>query len=178
MKLFESAKAELLQSCSDRDHPFCVFWLATFGEYPELRTIISRKVDDDLSILFYTDPRSPKVTQIKENDRVTAVFWHPEKKLQVRMKGRAFLIENIKKLYPQLLERIKNSPLIKDFTAKEAPSTVIEEPCELHFGSEIFFEAVRIVPEILDVLQIGEENHIRYRYTNENGSWKEERLVP
>ena len=179
MKLFELAREELLSSNEDRDHPYCVFWFATFGDYPELRTVISRKVEDDLSILFYTDPRSPKVAQIKANGRVSAIFYHPGKMLQVRIRGNAFPIENIRMLYPQLLHEIKNSPLKKDFTARRAPGTVVEEPYEAQYGSEVHFEAIRIVPEIIDVLQVNMEGpHLRYQYTLEKGDWKEARLVP
>lgn len=178
MNLFEKAKAELFHCNKDRDHPFCMFWMSTFGPYPEIRTIISRKVDPDLSILFYTDPRSLKVEQIKENSRVSAIFYHPEKMMQVRLKGNAYLIENIRMLYPQLMEDIKSSDLKKDFTALEAPGTVVEENYEPKFGSEIFFVAVRIVPTEIEVLQIGDKKHLRYRYTEEKGNWKEERLVP
>ncbi len=179
MQLFELAREELLCSNDDRDHPYCVFWLATFGDYPELRTVICRKVEDNLSILFYTDPRSPKVQQIKDNGRVSAIFWNPDRGLQVRMRAHAYPIENIRMLYPQLLHEIKNSPLKKDFTAKRAPGTVVEEPYEAQYGSEVHFEAIRIVPEIIDVLQVNMEGpHLRYQYTLENGEWKEARLVP
>jgi pyridoxine/pyridoxamine 5'-phosphate oxidase len=178
MNLFELAKEELLKSDKDREHPFCMFFMATAGDYPELRTIISRKIDPDLSILFYTDPRSPKVEQIRENNRVSALFYHPEKKLQVRIKGKAYLIENIRMLYPQLLEHIKNSPLKKDFTALEAPGSVVEENYTPRLGSEIFFEAVRIVPDEIDILQVGKDEHLRCLCTEEKGVWKQERLVP
>lgn len=179
MKLFELAREELLSCNDDREHPYCLFWLATTGEYPELRTLISRKVYEDLSVMFYTDPRSPKVHQISNNSRISAIFYHPGKMLQVRMRGHAYLIENIRMLYPQLLHEIKNSPLKKDFTAKRAPGTVVPDTYEPEHGSEVHFEAVRIVPEVIDVLQVGRgEPHQRYQYTLENGQWTEARLVP
>lgn len=45
MKLFNLAQAELLRSNADRRHPFLYFTLATFGRYPEARTVVNRHVN-------------------------------------------------------------------------------------------------------------------------------------
>ena len=87
MELFNLAQAELLRSNADRRHPFLYFTLATFGRYPEARTVVNRHVNAGLSVLLFTDRRTSKVSQARESPRVTALFYHPKKKLQVRMNG-------------------------------------------------------------------------------------------
>ena len=79
MELFKLAKAELLRSNADRRHPFLYFTLATFGQYPEARTVVKRHAGQDLSLLFFTDSRKHKVRQIKKNAKVSALFYHPNK---------------------------------------------------------------------------------------------------
>ncbi|MCO6477651.1 MAG: pyridoxamine 5'-phosphate oxidase family protein [Phaeodactylibacter sp.] len=178
MELFELAKAELLRSNADHRHTFRYFSLATFGLYPEVRTVVAREVSQGLSVLFFTDSRTPKVAQIRENPRVSALFYHPKKKLQVRMKGWAELIDEENDEYGPLLERIKNSDALKDYTALQAPGSKVMDTLDVIYGEGIHFMAVRITPQQMDVLQLGRNQHQRRGYTLEDGEWKEAILIP
>lgn len=178
MELFERARAELLQSNTDRHHPFRNFSLATFGLYPEVRTVVARDVSQGLSLLFYTDSRTPKVAQIKEDARVSALFYHPHKKLQVRMKGLAELIGKGDEGYGLLLEQVKRSNGLKDYSSLRAPGSRVKDTLEVIYGEGIHFMAVRINPLQMDVLQLGREQHQRRGYTLEAGEWEEAILIP
>ena len=178
MELFKLAKAELLRSNADRRHPFLYFTLATFGQYPEARTVVKRHAGQDLSLLFFTDSRTPKVSQIKKNAKVSALFYHPKKKLQVRMKGLAELIGKGDESYDQFLEQIKNSRALKDYTARQAPGSEVGDESEIVFGEEAHFIAIKIKPAYMDVLRLGREQHERRRYTLEGKNWEEAVLVP
>ncbi|NNM21982.1 MAG: pyridoxamine 5'-phosphate oxidase, partial [Flavobacteriaceae bacterium] len=92
MNLLPFIKAELLLTNTDKNHPFRHFFLSTFGKYPETRTVVNRGVTEDLEITFFTDSRTPKVEQIKENNKVSALFYHPGKLLQLRLYGQAHII--------------------------------------------------------------------------------------
>lgn len=178
MELFELAKAELLRSNTDHRHPFRYFSLATFGLFPEVRTVVAREVSQSLSVLFFTDSRTPKVAQIKENPRVSALFYHPKKKLQARIKGMAELIGKGHEAYPSLLERVKNSDALKDYTAVLAPGSKVKDTLDVIYGDSLHFMAIRINPLQMDVLQLGKGQHQRRGYTWEEGEWAEAILVP
>nr|MCH9659806.1 hypothetical protein [Bacteroidota bacterium] len=69
MNLLPFAKAELLLSNTQKEHPFKYANLSTFGEYPETRMVVNRGVLSDLEVTFFTDSRTPKVAQIRENKK-------------------------------------------------------------------------------------------------------------
>lgn len=178
MSLLQLAKSELLRANADRKHPFRNFWLGTFGAYPEVRTVVKRKIYEDLTTLFFTDSRSPKIQQIRENDKVTALFYHARKKLQVRIKGHALISDPEGDEYRELLQRIWQSAAMKDYTSLFAPGSEQTDEAEALFGEEVNFAAVKIVPVELDILQLGTQAHTRMRYTREGEAWLEQKLVP
>ncbi|MCB9267443.1 MAG: pyridoxamine 5'-phosphate oxidase family protein [Lewinellaceae bacterium] len=178
MELFELATAELLGSNAGRRHPFLYFTLATFGQYPEARTVVARQVSPGLDILFFTDPRSPKVIQIRENPKVSALFYHPKKKLQLRMNGRADIIAEGEDGYDPLLNQVKNSGSLKDYSTRQPPGSVVAKETDIEFVEDLHFLPIRIRPLYIDVLQLGRETHQRRGYTLEKGIWQEAILVP
>jgi pyridoxine/pyridoxamine 5'-phosphate oxidase len=178
MSLFQLAKTELLRANADRKHPFRTFWLGTFGTFPEVRTVVKRKTYPDLRTLFFTDSRSPKVQQMLTNPKVTALFYHPKKKLQVRVKGEACLVDPAGKEFEALLDRLRQSPAIKDYTTLHAPGTEITEAETSLFDEQVHFAAVEVKPLEIDILLLGEHTHERMRYTLEAGAWQEISLVP
>lgn len=75
----------------DREHPF---HLPVFGTIcdrePELRLVVLRRFWRKPSALaFHTHIGSPKIQQIKSNPNVYWLFYHPQERLQIRIKGRA-----------------------------------------------------------------------------------------
>lgn len=177
MELFKLAKAELLRSNADRKHPFLYFTLATFGLYPEVRTVVKRHIGQGLALMFFTDSRTPKVSQIRENAKVSALFYHPKKKLQVRMNGVAELIGKGHEEYESLLKQVNSANNLKDYTTLRAPGSVVEDESEIAFGEEAHFLAIRIQPQYIDVLQLGREAHRRRGYSLKEGEWTEAILV-
>lgn len=179
MDLLESVKAELLRSNVDHRHPFRFFYLATTGTYPEIRTVVKRDFSQEhWDVVFFTDARSPKVEQIKKQGKVSALFYHPKKQLQLRMKGDAQLIGPEQEAYASYLDRVRQSPAAGDYTALHPPGTEIEKDTEPASGKELHFLAVRILPRYLDVLQLGKEKHTRMAYVRRNGQWQGKKLVP
>ncbi|MBX2873473.1 MAG: pyridoxamine 5'-phosphate oxidase family protein [Saprospiraceae bacterium] len=180
MDLFEIAKAELLRSNADRKHPFRLMYLSTFGEYPEVRTVVKRKVDSELKLTFFTDSRSPKVDQLREHPKVSVLFYHPKKKLQIRLYGQAQLIDEGHGDFDRYLQSVKESPSVKDYTTIQAPGQTLSEESEAGalFGDEIHFVAIEIHPARLDVLQLGRESHQRSLFMREKDNWIQQELVP
>lgn len=180
MDLFKLAKTELLRSNVDRKHPFRLLYLSTLGEYPEVRTVVKRHIDTDLNLVFFTDSRSPKVEQLRTNPKVSALFYHPKKKLQLRLYGTAALIDEGHGDFDRYFQTVKASSSLKDYTTQRAPGSLLAQEAEagVLFGTEVHFIAVQILPDKLDVLQLGRESHRRSVFCHQNDQWLEQPLVP
>lgn len=179
MQLFQQAKAELIRSNVDRRHPFRYFVLSTFGEYPESRTVVKRGMEVDLKVLFFTDTRSPKVQQIMKNSKITALFYHPKKQLQIRMKGEAEIISKQDERHSPLLERIRQSESIGDYTTRLPPSTPLPfDNSRTDYLKLIHFTPIYIIPHELDILQLDREGHTRAMYMHKENDWQEILLTP
>ena len=72
-----------------RRHPFHQPVFATICDRePSLRTVVLRRFWRRPPMLaFHSHKGSPKINQIKTNPNVYWLFYHPEEKLQVRIKG-------------------------------------------------------------------------------------------
>ena len=79
-----------------RRHPFHNPAFATVCDgAPELRTVVLRRFWRRPPMLaFHSHKGSPKISQIKSNPNVYWLFYHPEEKLQVRIKGLATVHSN------------------------------------------------------------------------------------
>lgn len=177
MNLLDHAKAEFLRSNADRRHPFRFFVLSTFGPYPEARWVVKRDGTSDFKVLLYTDSRSPKVAQLQENNRVTALFYHPKKKLQIRLKGEAILLTEGPE-YQRHLQQVQQTAASKDYSTKQPPGMPLNPDQTLLFDTALHFAAVWIQPNTLDVLELGHEQHRRCAFQLDNGRWQSEPLVP
>ncbi|MCB0288469.1 MAG: pyridoxamine 5'-phosphate oxidase family protein, partial [Calditrichaeota bacterium] len=86
---------EILQKCfgmletgvSDRRDPLHTPVIGTVeNNAPQLRTVIFRKFDPaSRTLIFHTDFRTEKVAQIQNNPVVSWLFYHPERKVQLRI---------------------------------------------------------------------------------------------
>lgn len=178
MKLLETAKQELIRSNADYRHPFKLLTLATVDHTntPQLRTVVKRNIDIDFQVLIYTDSRTPKVDQISANEMVSALWYHPKKKLQVRMECVATIVDQSADLHIEHLKRISLSKSIKDYTTLAAPGSVLSDNVE--FGEEVNFSLIVLKPYRIEVLQLNRDQHSRAMYTRENNDWTETKLVP
>lgn len=73
----------------DRNHPFHTPVFGTIEEHaPSLRIVVLRRFwRKPPCLAFHTHAGSPKIEQLKNNPTVYWLFYHPEEKLQVRIKG-------------------------------------------------------------------------------------------
>ncbi|MFT4760190.1 MAG: pyridoxamine 5'-phosphate oxidase [Paraglaciecola sp.] len=178
MNLLKVAETEFFRSKTKRQHPFRFFTMATTGEYPEIRTVVKRDFTADWSLLFYTDARTPKVRQIAKNDKVSALFYHSKKQLQVRIKGIAKPIDKTSKEFSKLLSQIKNSRSAADYLTTNAPGTPILEESTVVYGDDFHFLPIQIQAVEIDVLQLSREGHQRQLFKKVDGEWLKTNLVP
>ena len=107
LEIMKNEWAELLKAVKDAAHVYHLFALSTVdGNKPELRTVVLREVDNDkYRISFHTDTRSPKYKQILNNPAISALFYDPVRKIQLRVKGSASP-SNDKKLLKALWSKL------------------------------------------------------------------------
>jgi pyridoxine/pyridoxamine 5'-phosphate oxidase len=177
-EVFKSVQNELINGTSKKGHPFRYFTLATIeNNIPQQRTVVLRKVNPELELLFYTDRRSNKIQHLLANSNVSALFYHPKKLLQLKMEGTAEIIDDVK-----IIKSLWNGiPLKsrKDYTTQDAPGSPLKNPDEIDYlTEENHFCIVRIIPKKIEYLRLKRPNHIRAVFKKESTNWNSDFLVP
>lgn len=171
--LWHFATAQLLRANADKKHPFRRCVLNTHGEYPESRWVVLRQISDDLSFIIYTDSRSPKVHQILSDDRASLVFFHQKKQLQIRVKARASVILEGQE-YELHAAKAANYP--KDYSTALPPGTALyDRPAT---SDTMHFAVLKLIPVEWDILLLSRDQHSRAIFTNAEGRWLGETIVP
>ena len=176
---FEAAILELKKGTSQKKHPFRYFTLAALQPNTGigLRTVVLRKVEENLDLIFYTDMRSAKIEEIKIHPGVSALFYHPKKLLQLKIIGQANTIEDA-----ATLKTYWNGVPIKarkDYTTNLAPGTPITDEQAVDFSeNENHFAMVRIQVNEIELVQLQRPEHMRIRFQKVDGKWNGIRLVP
>jgi len=177
--IFNEIKAELREGISNTNHPFKFGVLGTVdaANAPKLRTVVLRNVSNELTFSFYTDERSNKINHIQQNNKVSLLFYHPKKLLQLKIEGTA-VIKNEEKS-KQKTWAVLHPNAKKDYTTHLAPGSFIDNPNELaYLTSNHFFIAIDIIPETIEYLKIEKPHHTRVLFTKEKDTWKSNFLVP
>ena len=178
-KIFDKITQELKKGAFKKGHYFKYFTLATLGvdKFARLRLVALRNVSDDLKLTFFTDKRSKKVLHIKEDNRVSLLFYHHKKLIQLRIEGIARINNDqfqIQKSWEQVGTEAR-----KDFITKEAPGSTIEDPDSLEFLEEgDYFSIVEIDPFRIEYLKLKKNGHTKIRYSKNENGWSSEYLVP
>lgn len=171
---------EIEAGLQDPAHPFKLATLATvgLGNLPRLRTVRIRDFDSQhMRLTFYTDSRSKKILHIKENKKVSMLFYHPEKMLQLRLEGLA-VRERDETVLQTLWKQIEGNSR-QDYLTVSAPGTEIQSPDKIEYLKEqSFFSAIYILPFKIEYLQLKRPNHLRIRFSKQEGNWKSDFLVP
>ncbi len=176
---FQELQTELHLGVSQKGHPFRYFTFATVGldRMARLRTVVLREVSEDLAITFYSDKRSKKITHIKENPKVSMLFYHPEKMIQLKLEGIASIITDTD-LLSTYWKNIPSSAQ-KEYTINKPPGSTISRPETISYlKDENHFCAVTMTPFKIEYLQLQNPHHIRVRYSKEASRWNGEFLVP
>ncbi len=179
MNLLPYTKAEMQLSTTEKVHPFRYFYLSTFGDYPESRMVVNRGVSQKLEITFFTDSRTAKVEQIRENPKVSALFYHPNKQLQVRLYGTASLITKRDAGYDSYLKQVlSNADWTKDYGSVHIPGAPKKDEGTIIYGNTINLTVVKIQPIHLDIVLLGAKQHHRSKCKLVGGMWTETVVVP
>lgn len=176
--VLQSIRQELSRATVDRKHPFRLFVFTTVAGPVASRYVVLREVDRQFNFFIYTDSRSRKVKDIQNDKTVQCVFFHPRKRVQVVLKGDAYLIKD-NDLIQSHWEKVKGDGA-KAYTSVQPPGAVIENPTdayEWHSSSNKYFSLIKIVPSEVEVLQLSGYQHIRAFFTKSD-AWEGQWLVP
>lgn len=177
--IFASFIHDLKKAIKDESHPFRHFTLGTVSvdATPRLRTVVLREVDNNLKMRIYTDRRSVKVSHIARNNKVSLLFYHPDKLQQLSIQALGKIVIDpitIAALWKNLPEKSR-----KDYTTCKSPGDPIKNPKEIDYlNDQNYFSVVDLFPERIEFLKLKRPNHIRVSYRPENGIWKSAFLVP
>ena len=118
----------LEQGATHSDDPFHWPVLGTTAkEGCSLRTVILRQVNaPDRILVCHTDARSAKVQEIINCSQTSWIFYHPKKKIQVRISGHATLHAHDPYADRQWADTSITSRL--NYCTSQAPGTPIDKP--------------------------------------------------
>lgn len=155
---------DLGRAAVDKRHPFRYPVLGTLGlESAELRTIVLRDLDYAAKKLyFFTDSRSPKVEQLKQQDTASLLFYHHKRKVQLRIKGQCKR-HHQNELSQQYLARLPEEQT-RDYRSLRAPGAM-PGPGGLIEDPTIHFMVLEIRVSAIDFLQLKAKGHQRFHLT-------------
>jgi hypothetical protein len=118
----------LLRGVTDSNDPFHWPVLGTTGKDGcRLRTVILRKaIRSDLLLVCHTDARAAKAQEIMNFAKVSWLFYHPAKKIQLRIAGSATLHTDDRFADKQWSEIKTTSRL--NYCTVDAPGTTVAKP--------------------------------------------------
>jgi pyridoxine/pyridoxamine 5'-phosphate oxidase len=176
---FEELSEELHKGVNKKGHPFRYITMATVGNgsIARLRTVVLRQVSEDLQLTIYTDGRTKKITHINENNQVSLLLYHPKKLLQLKVEGKAQIVndpEQLKKYWSGVQPSSR-----KDYITTHKPGSEIDNPDQVEYlADKNYFTLVDIVPTHIEYLKLKRPNHIRVQFKKQTGNWNGTFLVP
>jgi len=167
MDLFSSAKPEQLwhylgKIAQDSGHPARVISLASVDQQgaAQVRSVILREVEP-WSLSVYTDSRSPKVAQLRQDPRAEILIWDPDPRWQLRFSAQAEVV-----LGPEtdrLWQRIKGTSAASDYLAPQAPGAPLASETEALDEPAIAILRFKVIK--IDWLELNPSGHRRQRLT-------------
>ena len=146
------------------------------------RTIILRKVDNKTKTLFfYSDSRSRKVLNLKQNNNATVHLYEPRFKLQVQLYGYA-CIENKTEKTKNIWSSLNNFSK-KNYLSVLSPGEKIKSLDNLKYNTdneEAFYNFSLIYFKVskLEYLQLSDIKNIRVEFVYTESSDKKYYMVP
>ena len=184
--MLEQAFLSISNGVNDSKSYFHNPTICTFeGQYISARTVVLREFSEKDRILrFHTDQRSPKISQIKENNNATVHAYDQEEKIQIRLKG-SIEIHHQNSVTKNAWENTRE--MSKEcYSVKDSPSKEIENPDEFDIdknqinrekGYENF--AVNLFTfKYLEILYLKRSGHRRAVFEWENNQIKKNWLIP
>lgn len=185
-KAFTNIHDQLKRAGVDTRHKFRFFSVATVTDsdnpIPHSRFVVLRSFYEDWSFEFYTDHRSSKVEEIEANPVISALFWDPSKRVQVRIEANVSL-HNEDDIAAERWKDVQGDAQ-KAYTSVPAPGKAIPSPGDAHIWPEShtsdYFTVAICTPTRIKTLQISGMEHLAFECSREEGSsaWKKTWIAP
>ena len=180
--IYKNELAHIKDAIKNSRNPYHTFTLSTInGEQPESRTVVLRGLDvDPLKIYFNADYRSPKVKELKDNDRCTALFYDQGRRIQLR-----FICKAVVNYQNSIVKKVWENTALqsrKCYMGPFPPSTSLDkwdpnipseylktDPNKEH-SEEGYLNFTHIELKIIeaDFLELHHDGHIRFKIDKEN----------
>ena len=168
MDPFSTAKPDFLWGyladiAADSSNPARVLSLATVDAsgQPQARSVILREAKPWL-LTVYSDRRSPKVEQLKQQPQAQLLLWDRDKRWQLRSVAKAEVITEGAET-EQLWERIKETHAAQDYRTPQAPGELLDVNASAQDQPQ--FAILRFHLTEIDWLELRREGHRRQRLT-------------
>ncbi len=180
-RAFDTVREELLKAAGDPGHPFRLMTVATPDiAGPGLRQVVLRHATEAMHLYFYTDVRTAKVKQIKQQPVATVLFFDPENKAQLVIKAEARLHYR-DKLARDHWSRV-DYPSKKVYGTLQQPGTIIENPGNGYDYPDVIddsnFCVVELITQSLDLYEIHDPEGLRARFERADDGWESYWIVP
>ena len=181
------ALTKIRTAIEGRDDDLHILNLVTIDEknIPNTRNVVIRNFsEENLTIRFHTDKRSSKISEIKNNNKISLLGYERKDRLQIRFDAEAtiidsdeFLLDIWKSMYPMSREcyRVIESPGSK---IKSLEDIKFEEDDDQGLNGFENFVAVSCDIQSIEVLYLHHEGNLRASYINNNGKLNGEWIVP
>ena len=145
----------------DRKSKFRFPVLASFTDNSvSQRIVIARKFNEEQkSLIIFTDEKSQKFKELKNNARCNLLFWDAGKKMQVSVNGLAHILskEDVQQYWQNLSDIQK-----KDYQINPPPKSIIEAHNAYEFDASMNrFTVIEIFFQELDILVLSNNGHQR-----------------
>lgn len=181
-EMLQAVMDELRKGAVQKKHPFNKMVFSTVsGDQAASRWVVFRKLTAENHFLIFTDGRSEKVEELRQNPNATLLFYHHRQGVQVRVQGRASL-HHRDDLTSTYWPGVKGSPGARSYQTVQAPGEPIFSINEgNHTNPELedeHFMVISIQAHHIEALQLDREQHIRVNFEKEENTWKGTFLVP
>ncbi len=178
-KIIQEVLSLLKKAAIDKKDPMRFVILGSLNfEMPELRYVVWRNFDaKDLSGHIYTDIRSNKIKQLRENPLAQLLFYHPDKKIQVKVNVKVLIHNNTEKTNTIYKQMNKGQEAYNTLRAPGTKRNNFDDTNEMKSNfSASDFTILETKFLSMEVLKLQYPNHIRlsYHFINRKFEW----LVP
>lgn len=179
-EVLNSIWQEFAKAKKDKEHPFRFGTLGTINENGvNMRTVVIRKVIAEAQELwFYTDYRTPKVSEIKNNKNIAWHFYHPKQQIQIRLYGTAEIFYN-ESLNQEIWNNLPDYGKA-DYLSKKPPgmAKTVGNVEILAKANSANFCIIKTKINKIDWLKLNRETHQRAAFQFIDNQWIGAELIP
>ena len=155
-------------------HPFRIPTFVTPG--PNARSIVLRALDNE-SLIFFTDKRTPKVSELNKGRSLLHVY-DTKRRTQYRVYGTARLLDTHEKMKQWRNQGLRR---FSDYGSKHPPGAPMRENDNNNVTLSIAeenFSVIHFCVDTIEILKLTSPEHQRIQWYKDTSGWKVQPLYP